>query len=140
MRPDFPDRLTIGPIDLTGPARFIHYGPYFALPRGRWRADLVFEVSGCLSDNQIAIDVVSGTVLSVIKMKLPPQGVYGCEIPFEIRVASNPVEIRLQLLTGAIEGFLALRSLNLSRVALSEGAAEAFRPAREAGVARRSGQ
>ena len=23
LRPEFPDRLTIGPIDLTGPARFI---------------------------------------------------------------------------------------------------------------------
>ncbi len=117
MRPDFPDRLTVGSIDLTGPARFIYYGPYFALPRGRWRADLVLEVSDCLSDNQIAIDVVAGVVLAALKAKLPAQGVYGCEIQFEIRDPSNPVEIRLQLLTGAIEGLLMLRSVHLTRIA-----------------------
>ncbi len=121
LRPDFPDRLTVGPIDLTGPARFIYYGPYFALPIGRWRADLVLEVSECLSDNQIAIDVVAGSVLAILKAKLPPQGVYGCEIEFEIRNPSDPVEIRLQLLTGAIEGLLMLRSVHLRRITPPEG-------------------
>ena len=117
MRPDFPDRLTVGPIDLTGPARFIYYGPYFALPRGRWLAELVIEVSDCFSDNQIAVDVVSGSVLAAVKAKLPAQGIYSCELAFDIRAASNPIEIRLQLLTGAIEGMLMLRSVHLSRVA-----------------------
>jgi hypothetical protein len=117
LRPDFPDRLTVGPIDLTGPARFIYYGPYFALPRGRWRAELILEVSDCYSDNQIAIDVVSGGVLAAVKAKLPAQGVYSCELAFAIWAPSNPVEIRLQLLTGAIEGMLMLRSIRLNRVA-----------------------
>ncbi len=109
MRPDFPDRLTVGPIDLTGPARFIYYGPYFALPGGRWVAELVIEVSDCFSDNQIAIDVVSGGVLAAVKAKLPARGIYSCELAFDIRAPSNPIEIRLQLLTGAIEGVLMLR-------------------------------
>ncbi|RBP08689.1 hypothetical protein DFR50_12476 [Roseiarcus fermentans] len=135
LRPDFPDRLTVGPIDLTGPARFIHYGPYFALPEGRWLADLVIEVSECLSDNQIAIDVVSGTILTARKMKLPPQGVYSCEIPFEITVPANPVELRLQLLTGAIEGQLMLRGIHLRRVVPADsGGAEFSRPTRSSGA------
>ncbi len=121
LRPDFPDRLTVGSIDLTGPARFIFYGPYFALPRGCWRADLALEVSNCLSDNQIAIDVVSGGVLAAIKANLPPQGVFGCAIQFEIRTPTNPVEIRLQLLTGAIEGLLMLRSIHLTLIASLDG-------------------
>jgi hypothetical protein len=121
LRPDFPDRLTVGSIDLTGPARFIYYGPYFALPLGCWRADLVLEVSNCLSDNQIAIDVVSGGVLAAIKAKLPPEGVFGCAIPFEIRTPANPVEIRVQLLTGAIEGLLMLRSVHLTLIASPSG-------------------
>jgi hypothetical protein len=116
LRPDFPDRLTVGPIELTGPARFIYYGPYFALPRGRWRADLVLEVSDCFSDNQIAIDVVSGSVLAAVKARLPVQGVYGCELAFDILAPSNPIEIRMQLLTGAIEGMLMLRSIRLNRL------------------------
>jgi hypothetical protein len=115
LRPDFPDRLTVGSIDLTGPARFIYYGPYFALPKGRWRAELTIEVAECLSDNQIAIDVVSGDVLAEFRTQLPPQGVYGCEIAFEIVKPSNPVEIRLQLVTGAIEGVLMLHGVRLRR-------------------------
>ena len=117
LRPDLPDRLTVGPIDLTGPARFIYYGPYFALPRGRWRADIVVEVSDCHSDNRIAIDVASGGVLAALTAKLPPQGVFGCAIAFEIRNPSDPVEIRMQLLTGAIEGALMLRRVHLTRSA-----------------------
>jgi hypothetical protein len=84
LRPEFPDRLTLGPIDLTGPARFIYYGPYYALPSGAWRAEISLEVQDCFSDNQIAFDVSSGEVLAVVKTKLPPQGVFGCDISFQI--------------------------------------------------------
>lgn len=117
LRPDFPDRLTVGAIDLTGPARFIYHGPYFALPKGRWRAELTIEVGNCLSDNQIAVDIVAGEVLAVFKTKLPPRGVYGCEIAFEHNDSSNPVEIRVQLVTGAIEGVLMLHKVELSQIA-----------------------
>jgi hypothetical protein len=117
LRPEFPDRLTIGPIDLTGPARHVYFGPYFALPRGAWSADISIEVQDCLSDNWVAIDVFGGTILAIIKAQLPPQGVYGCQIRFQIEDPSQPVEIRLQLLTGAIEGVLRMHSIALHRVA-----------------------
>ncbi|MGO9418194.1 hypothetical protein [Roseiarcus sp.] len=65
--------------------------------------------------------MVAGSVLAILKAKLPPQGVYGCEIEFEIRNPSDPVEIRLQLLTGAIEGLLMLRSVHLRRITPPEG-------------------
>ena len=84
LRPEFPDRLTSGPIDLMGPARFIYYGPSFALPAGAWSAEISLEVGDCLSDNQIAIDVYAGKILAAIKAKLPPKGVYSCQIRFEI--------------------------------------------------------
>ena len=116
LRPDYPDRLTVGPIDLTGPARFIYYGPYFALPSGAWSADIALEVQDCLSDNHIAIDIYAGELLAVVRAKLPPEGVYGCQIRFEIEDPSKPVEIRLQLLTGAIEGVLQLHAIALRRL------------------------
>lgn len=117
LRPDYPSRLTIGPIDLTGPARFIYFGPYFALPPGAWRADISLEVQDCYSDNQIAIDVCAAVkALSIVRTKLPAKGVYGCQILFEIDDPSKPVEIRLQLLTGAIEGVLQLRAVALHRL------------------------
>jgi hypothetical protein len=117
LRPEFPDRLTIGSIDLTGPARFIYYGPYFALSPGVWNAEIAVEVQDCLSDNRIAIDIFSDEVLAQINTKLPARGVYGCEIRFVVSDASKPIEVRVQLLTGAIEGLFLVRSIHLSRLA-----------------------
>lgn len=117
LRPEFPDRLTIGSIDLTGPARFIYYGPYFALSPGMWNAEIAIEVQDCLSDNRIAIDIFSEEVLAQISTKLPARGAYGCEIRFGINDASKPIEVRVQLLTGAIEGLFMVRSIRLVRIA-----------------------
>lgn len=116
LRPEFPDRLTIGPIDLTGPARHVYFGPYFALPAGVWSAHVSLEVQDCLSENRIGIDVFASKVLSVVHADLPPHGVYGCEVRFEIEDPSKPVEIRVQLLTGAIEGVILLRKIELHRL------------------------
>ena len=116
LRPEFPDRLTIGPIDLTGPARHVYYGPYFALPAGAWSADISFEVQDCLSENRIAVDVFAGKVLTIINATLPPRGVFGCQLRFEIEHHSEPAEIRLQLLSGAIEGALQMRKIELRRL------------------------
>ncbi len=120
LRPDYPDRLTVGAIDLTGPARFIYYGPYFALPAGAWRANIAIEVRDCLSDNQVAFDVISGEILAVVRAKLPPQGVFSCEIYFQITDSSKPLEIRVQLMTGAIEGVIVLRQIMLYPIASSD--------------------
>lgn len=115
MRPEYPDRLTLGPVNLTGPARFIHYGPYLALPRGVWRAEMSVEVKDCLSDNIMGVDACSGRVLALVTAKLPPQGVFDFELEFEVRDPSKPVEIRVRLMTGAIEGELLLRRIQLAR-------------------------
>jgi hypothetical protein len=117
LRPEFPDRLTTGPIDLTGPARHIHYGPYFALPAGFWDADISLELQDCFSDNQIAVHAFSERILSMVTTKLPARGVYGCQIRFEIVEPNKPVEIHLQLLTGAIEGIIQVRGIRLRRIA-----------------------
>lgn len=116
LRPEFPDRLTIGPIDLTGPARHIYFGPYFALPAGAWNAEIVFEVQDCYSDNRIAVDVFADRILSIVRAQLPPSGVYGCQVRFEIEDPSKPVEIRVQLLTGAIEGVIQLHRIAIHRL------------------------
>ena len=116
LRPEFPDRLTIGPIDLTGPARHVYFGPYFALPAGAWSAEIALEVQDCYSDNHIAVDVFADRILSILRAQLPPSGVYGCQVRFEIEDPSKPVEIRMQLLTGAIEGVMQLRRITINRM------------------------
>jgi hypothetical protein len=71
------------------------------------------------------VDVCAVKVLSVVHTKLPAQGVYGCQLEFEIEDPSKPVEIRMQLLTGAIEGFIQLRKIVLHRVAQLDERGEA---------------
>jgi hypothetical protein len=115
LRPEYPDRLTLGPANLTGPARFLHYGPYLALPRGVWRAEMSVEVKDCLSDNIIGVDASSERVLALVTAKLPARGVFDFELEFEVQDPSKPVEIRVRLMTGAIEGELLLRRIQLTR-------------------------
>jgi hypothetical protein len=117
LRPEFPDRLTIGPIDLTGPARFIHYGPYFALPAGAWSVDVSIETSDCFGQDLFEIDVTAGKILSIVQAKLPQHGVYGCQVRFQIDDPLQPVELRLKMLTGAIEGVIQMHGIALSRLA-----------------------
>ena len=117
LRPEFPDRLTIGPIDLTGPARFIHYGPYFALPAGAWSVDVSIETSDCFSEDLFEIDVTAGKVLSIVQAKLPQKGVHGCQVRFQVDDPLKPIEVRLKMLTGAIEGVMQLHSITLHRLA-----------------------
>jgi hypothetical protein len=116
LRPEFPDRLTVGPIDLTGPARFIYHGPYFALPAGVWSADLTLEVSDCYAEDPIQIDVTAPHIIAAFQTKLPKSGVHGCQIRFKIEDPTRHIEIRLQLLTGAIEGVILLRRIVLHRL------------------------
>ena len=116
LRPEFPEQMTIGPIELTGPARYIYFGPYFALPAGAWRVDISLEVQGCYSDNQIAIDIFAVRILAIVTARLPPNGVYGCQIRFQVEDPSRPIEVRIQLVTGAIEGVMCLHAIALHRL------------------------
>ena len=117
MRPEYPDRLTTDSIDLTGPARFLFYGPYFALPASHWRAEIEFDLADCHSENVVGIDIFAEKVLSAVRTRLPPSGSYGCDLWFQIDDPSRPVELRMRLLTGAIEGEISLRRIRLTREA-----------------------
>ena len=116
LRPEFPDRLTVGAIDLTGPARFIHYGPFLSLPEGVWTIEVAIEVQDCLSDNRVAIETFAEEVLARFETQLPSEGVYGCALRFRVVSAARPIELRVQLLTGAIEGTFLIRRIKLTRV------------------------
>lgn len=104
-----------GPIELLGPARFIICGPYLHLPEGAWRMSVQIEVAECFSDNRIGADIFSERILTAITAKLPPAGRFGFDLDFDVVNTLAPVEIRMQLLTGAIEGRLSLVDVRLKR-------------------------
>jgi hypothetical protein len=104
-----------GPIELLGPGRFIICGPYLHLPVGAWRMTVQIEVEECLSDNQIGADIFSERILTAIEARLPPSGRFSFNLDFDVVNPLAPVEIRMQLLTGAIEGRLSLVDVRLTR-------------------------
>jgi hypothetical protein len=104
-----PGQLLRGPIDMVGPARYVLYGPYFHLPAGAWIAEVVIELADNRSGNRLCADIFSGEVLGGVVMPLMASGVFVFSIPFRLIDPFLPVELRFQLLEGAIEGRLALR-------------------------------
>jgi hypothetical protein len=116
MSSDHPNAPFPGRIEMLGPARFLAYGPYLHLTAGQWQAKIVFEIAENLSGNQLYVDVYAGEILSVITTPLPVHGTYTFTIGFEIANPLEPVQLRFQTLSGAIEGVFTLVSTSLERV------------------------
>jgi hypothetical protein len=107
-------------VDLIGRARHIVWGPYLNLPIGAWRAHVQFEVGGNLSGNEIEGDVWMPAVQKQIAKciaKLPVQGYFQFTLEFVNTDPNAPLEIRIRLRQGAIEGHFALRRVTLERAA-----------------------
>lgn len=102
-------------IDLVGPARYLTFGPYMHLPRGNWIAQVEIEVANNKSGNTIVADVVHGEVQTVVSAALPSHSVYQFELAFEVTEPLKPVEVRIAILLGAIEGKFMLRKVRIIR-------------------------
>lgn len=112
-----PDKIFTGRIELVGPARFLAYGPYLHLTRGLWRADIEFEIYDNLSGNQLCVDIYVGTLLAAAIAPLPASGRYQLQVSFKITDPSfEPVELRFQLTSGAIEGVIDLTRITLNLI------------------------
>ena len=105
-----------GPLQLVGPARLLSFGPYLHLPAGIWTLQVAIEVRDCFSDNRLGIDIASGKVLAAISTTLPAAGVYACQMQIRVTDPMTPIEMRMSLLTGAIEGELLLHSATFTRM------------------------
>jgi hypothetical protein len=112
---DTPDHAITGAVALAGPARTVFRGPYLHLSRGPWTAEVQIEVTDCRSDTIACTDVFSGAILNAVSMRLPRRGTYAFDIPFEIKDPMKPVEIRMHLLKGALEGELLLLGVRIAR-------------------------
>lgn len=127
---DRPGRSLDGAVALLGPARFVICGPYLHLPAGSWRMTVGFATRDCRSDNRIEADVFDGRALAAISTTLPAAGQFAFDLDFTVADPLRPLELRLRLVTGAIEGSFRLLPLRVARLRASAG--EAAAPAREA--------
>jgi hypothetical protein len=115
---DRPGQLVRGVQNMMGRARYLICGPYLHLPRGAWRAHVEIEVTENLSGNNLHADVLNGSVMVTgVNARLPKLGAFALDMDFVIREPLMPVEVRLEIREGAIEGKLLLRGVQLTRTA-----------------------
>ncbi len=107
--------VTADPLSLLGPARYLYFGPYYCLPSGWWNLKVVFEVRENLSFNKVEIDVCqAGDSLSYGLFDIPVRGRFEIDTEIEIRLPEVPLEFRIFLKEGAIEGLLELKRVTWS--------------------------
>lgn len=114
------DRLGEGlddSLDLTGGARCLIYGPYLHLPTGRWDAKFLFDVDEDCHGQIFTVEIFAGEPLG--KLRVCPQGIGSFEaaVPVEVIDPRAPIEVRLMMDSGAIEGRLSAWSVEWLRAA-----------------------
>jgi hypothetical protein len=110
-RPD--ERPWGDPIDLTGPARAVLYGPYMYLPVGDWAARVEFEIDGAVSGVEASTDVRINEVVTEKAFHMPAKGIFAYELGFRVADPHHAVEIRLFIRKSAIEGVFLPRSVRV---------------------------
>lgn len=101
-------------IDLTGPARTLIYGPYLHLPVGAWYLRGTLQVEDNHSRNVVQMDVTAGErTLAMVKAPLPVEGEFAFEMTFEVDEPRDPMQLRVHILEGAIEGALRLGAIEI---------------------------
>jgi hypothetical protein len=118
-RPD--NRAVRDPVDLTGPARALFYGPYLNLPVGDWVARVEFEIDGALSGVEALADVRVNEAVTEKTFEMPAKGIFAYELSFHVADPHHPIEIRLFTKKSAIEGVFLPRSVKVRPQRRGEG-------------------
>jgi hypothetical protein len=108
------------PQTMLGPARFLYFGPYLCLPAGHWQAMAEFEVQSNLSKNRVEIDISrNNETIAFSLVDLPEEGFFTAITDFYNDRGELPIEMRIFLKEGAIEGQFELKKVMLTPI--SEG-------------------
>jgi len=104
-----------GKIELIGGKRCFLFGPFFHLPAGSWRVTVDFDIADNVSGNLLKIDVHTDRVIEEGTARLPNDGRFACSLDFTIEEPRLPVQIRLFVDEGAIEGRFELHGMTVER-------------------------
>jgi hypothetical protein len=113
---DQPNERAVRPIDVTGRARCLLYGPAIMLPPGAWTASVILGFSKEAAELDYAMEVIGGTNLSRINFRPGTEGVFEAKLAFSVPEATDdPIEFRLSNERAAFDGRLALAHVALAR-------------------------
>lgn len=94
---------TPGQLDITGRPRILVYGPYLALPRGRWRIRVKIALDEEAAKREFRLDWGTPVDFSSKALNFKRGGIYAVEIEHAWS-HSEPAELRLLLMEGAFDG------------------------------------
>lgn len=95
-------------LDLTGPSRILAYGPYLALPPGRWTMSTTFALSPASQGAMLSLTLCSAVDLGRIEFRVQSPGLFKASVPVVVPSGREPLEIRLVSERGAIEGMIGM--------------------------------
>jgi hypothetical protein len=108
-------RPAVRPIDVTGRARILIFGPYINLPPGAWSATIVTAFSAETAGNSFVVEVTAGVQLGYERVQPAGEQVIEINLQFTIDESiSQPVEIRLISERAAFDGRLVLGYVSLA--------------------------
>ncbi|MFD9896917.1 hypothetical protein [Mesorhizobium sp. NPDC059025] len=93
-------------INLAGGARCLVYGPYLHLPAGCWHAQITFAIEEDAFGQTFTIEIHASAMLGKLRVRPIGTGFFVATIPFVVTEPKTPIEIRLLMDSGAIEGSL----------------------------------
>lgn len=105
------------PMDISGTARRIIFGPYISLPSGVWSATVSLAFSKEAAEIGYNVQVFGEGMLSQVTMQPQPDRIVNASLQFTIGEASDhPLEICVQMERASIGGRLAFVNAVLSPV------------------------
>lgn len=103
------------PVDLTGRARVLIYGPYVSLPPGRWSANVVLALSAETAGMSFMLDICAGRRLSHTRVESTGAQVIEVTLRFAVDASvDQPIEVRVLSERAAFEGQLAIGQVTLT--------------------------
>lgn len=103
-------------IDLTGRPRFLVFGPYIAMPIGRWTARARFSINEEGIGRQFRLDWGTQSEWSEQMFKTDRPGIFEMELTYEWK-APAPSEIRMVIMEGCFSGEAAFMGAEIRRAA-----------------------
>jgi hypothetical protein len=111
---DTADRHCPDVLDITGRGRILAFGPFLALPPGRWRAALRLSLNGEAAARAYVVDFGAGDA-SVARNEVWPAGGGRYELPVEGAWATVTLaQVRLWLMTPAFDGEMRIEGASVT--------------------------
>ncbi|MBN8952907.1 MULTISPECIES: hypothetical protein [unclassified Rhizobium] len=104
-------------VDLAGGARCLIYGPYLHLPPGRWNAKFIFDVDEDCHGQIFTVEVHATELLGSLRVCPQGTGSFEAAVPVDVTDPRAPIEIRVMMDSGAIEGRLSAWNVEWLRAA-----------------------